>query len=162
MQDADGDAAAAGATVSVPQAAMFARTYLPQRVADTVRVWKEQLKRISPAAANALGSPQTHPDAFPDADDDDGVDEEEEEQDIAPPEPIVQAQAQAEEEEEIEQKNVDVSDDVSLPSGVDDDEEEEEDIIDNGEDQGNAVAAKQLNDEDEDDDDFNIDDLEDI
>eukprot|EP00484_Ammonia_sp_Unknown_P017182 CAMPEP_0197027770 /NCGR_PEP_ID=MMETSP1384-20130603/7644_1 /TAXON_ID=29189 /ORGANISM="Ammonia sp." /LENGTH=938 /DNA_ID=CAMNT_0042456673 /DNA_START=31 /DNA_END=2847 /DNA_ORIENTATION=+ len=49
----------------IPHAAMLARAYYPQKIPEITQVWKEKLKAISPSAANALGTIETHPEAFP-------------------------------------------------------------------------------------------------
>jgi len=167
-------------TNKVPQAAMLSRAYCPSKIEYVTKIWKEKLQSISPSAANALGTPQTHPDCFPvvgdyveDNDDDDDKyddqeqDEEEEEEDIVEIEREIKEERPDEEEEddvkeeietqqqqqqqpqsdEIEKdrdtNDIDLSDEVSLPSGI---EDNESDI---------------LNGDDDDDDDFNIDDLDD-
>ncbi|KAL9183551.1 hypothetical protein ACHAXT_004407 [Thalassiosira profunda] len=54
------------ATNRLPEAAFFARTYLPSRVEEIVSLWKEDLSKVSESAAGALADPATHPDMFPD------------------------------------------------------------------------------------------------
>ena len=53
-------------TKRLPEAAFFARTYLPGRVDEIVQLWKEDLSKISESAANALAMPSENPDLFPD------------------------------------------------------------------------------------------------
>jgi coatomer subunit beta' len=53
-------------TKRFPEAAFFARTYLPSRVDEIVGMWKEDLASISETAAKALASPSENPDLFPD------------------------------------------------------------------------------------------------
>lgn len=53
----------------VPEAAVFARTYLPSRVPEVVQAWKEDLGRVNRKAADALASPADHPDLFPESED---------------------------------------------------------------------------------------------
>merc|ERR1712176_1443224 len=65
-------------TDKIPQAAMLSRAYCPSKVEEITKIWKEKLQTISPSAANALGSPQTHPDSFPNADSADIEDSDEE------------------------------------------------------------------------------------
>ena len=55
-------------TKRLPEAAFFARTYLPSRVDEIVGMWKEDLASISETAAKALASPSENPDLFPDHD----------------------------------------------------------------------------------------------
>merc|ERR1712187_103539 len=153
-------------TNKIPQAAMLARAYCPSKIEYVTKIWKENLQSISPSAANALGTPQTHPDCFPvvgdyveDEYDDqeqdvEDVEEEEEDQDIVQVEKEIQEEQPDEEKEDEEEEiksepeqqqidkdkdtnDIDLSDDVSLPSGI---EDNESDIL-NG---------------DDDDDEFNI------
>ena len=56
------------ATKRLPEAAFFARTYLPSRVDEIVQLWKGDLSKVSESAANALASPSENPDLFPDQD----------------------------------------------------------------------------------------------
>merc|ERR1712129_516741 len=178
-------------TDKIPQAAMMSRAYCPSKIDFVTKIWKEKLQTISPSAASALGTPQTHPDCFPtvgdyvvnqdDVDDDikydiqqqndDDVDDEKERNDIVDIEreieqeqqqqyaqesvdetelteelPSQQSQEQIaseiQTEEATDTNDIDLSDEVSLPSGM---EDNESDIL-NG---------------DDDDDDFNIGDLDD-
>jgi len=50
----------------LPEAAFFARTYLPSRVEEIVSLWKQDLAKVTESAANALASPSLNPDLFPD------------------------------------------------------------------------------------------------
>merc|ERR1712228_681401 len=52
----------------LPEAAFFARTYLPSRVHDIVSLWKKDLASVSESASNALASPKDNPNLFPDFD----------------------------------------------------------------------------------------------
>merc|ERR1712129_226643 len=52
-------------TDKIPQAAMMSRAYCPSKIDFVTKIWKEKLQTISPSAASALGTPQTHPDCFP-------------------------------------------------------------------------------------------------
>jgi coatomer subunit beta' len=54
------------ATKRLPEAAFFARTYIPSRVDDIVTLWKEDLASTSESAANALASPKQNPEKFAD------------------------------------------------------------------------------------------------
>lgn len=55
-------------TKRFPEAAFFARTYLPSRVDGIVSLWKDDLSKISQSAADALTSPSSNPELFPDND----------------------------------------------------------------------------------------------
>jgi len=147
---------------AVPQCAMFCRAYCPERVDEVQALWKQRLQSISPAAAKALGNTKTHPQCFPKA----GsyarqhTEVAMKEQESQPGPAVVQQRQEAKvepEPERQEEKQVkavepepepvdtkdddveDLSDDISLPSGVDDD-----DGVLNG---------------DDDDDDFELDDI---
>merc|ERR1712129_374247 len=166
-------------TDKIPQAAMMSRAYCPSKIDFVTKIWKEKLQTISPSAASALGTPQTHPDCFPTVGDYvvnqvDDVDDEKETNDIVDNDreieqeqeqqqqyaqesvyetelteelPSQQSQEQIaseiQTEEATDTNDIDLSDEVSLPSGM---EDNESDI---------------LNGDDDDDDDFNIDDLDD-
>merc|ERR1712176_23056 len=139
-------------TDKIPQAAMLSRAYCPSKVEEITKMWKEKLQLISPSAANALGDPQTHPDAFPKGDDyeyvneqieenvvvenavqieeekqqqqvEEKVDEIEQVTDSAttPQEPQTQDDDDGDEDKDDQQDSIDaeLSDDVSLPSGLD-------------------------------------------
>ncbi len=54
------------ATKRFPEAAFFARTYLPSRVSETVSLWKNELAKVSDDAAKALADPIINPEMFPD------------------------------------------------------------------------------------------------
>jgi len=56
------------ATDRLPEAAFFARTYLPSRVDEIVSLWKADLGKISESAAEALAKPTDHNNLFPDFD----------------------------------------------------------------------------------------------
>lgn len=56
------------ATNRLPEAAFFARTYLPSRVDDIVSLWKGDLAKVSESAADALISPSIDKESFPDFD----------------------------------------------------------------------------------------------
>merc|ERR1740129_359745 len=55
-------------TNRLPEAAFFARTYLPSKVDDTVTLWKNDLSKVSESAANALATPADNPKLFQDFD----------------------------------------------------------------------------------------------
>jgi len=56
------------ATNRLPEAAFFARTYLPSRVDEIVALWKADLTEVSESAAEALISPSMDKSSFPDFD----------------------------------------------------------------------------------------------
>jgi coatomer subunit beta' len=55
-------------TNRLPEAAFFARTYLPSRVDEIVGLWKTDLAEVSESAAEALVSPSDDKASFPDFD----------------------------------------------------------------------------------------------
>merc|ERR1711862_317149 len=55
-------------TNRLPEAAFFARTYLPSKVDDIVTLWKNDLSKVSESAANALATPSENPNLFQDFD----------------------------------------------------------------------------------------------
>lgn len=55
-------------TNRLPEAAFFARTYLPSKVDEVVALWKADLSKISESAADALISPSEDKSSFPDYD----------------------------------------------------------------------------------------------
>jgi len=50
----------------IPEAAFFARTYVPSKITEMVGEWKEDLKKTSKVAAESLADPTSHADLFPD------------------------------------------------------------------------------------------------
>jgi coatomer subunit beta' len=52
----------------VPEAALFARTYVPSRIGEVVRIWKKELSNISDVLSQALADPTEHPEGFPNLD----------------------------------------------------------------------------------------------
>lgn len=56
------------ATNRIPEAAFFARTYLPSRISEITNLWKDDLAKVSESASNALADPVENPDLFPDMD----------------------------------------------------------------------------------------------
>jgi len=56
------------ATNRLPEAAFFARTYLPSRVDEIVSLWKADLAKISESASQALATPSDQNSLFPDFD----------------------------------------------------------------------------------------------
>jgi len=55
-------------TNRLPEAAFFARTYIPSRIDEIVALWKDDLSKVSESAAEALISPSIDKDSFPDFD----------------------------------------------------------------------------------------------
>jgi len=55
-------------TSRLPEAAFFARTYLPSKVEEIVGEWKTGLASVSETAAKSLASPAVNPEHFPDFD----------------------------------------------------------------------------------------------
>lgn len=53
-------------TNRLPEAALFVRTYLPSKIDEIVALWKKDLAKVSETAAQALASPATNPELFPD------------------------------------------------------------------------------------------------
>jgi len=49
----------------VPEAALFARTYVPSRISEVVQIWKKELSNISEVLAQSLADPTDHPEGFP-------------------------------------------------------------------------------------------------
>ena len=49
----------------VPEAALFARTYVPSRIGEVVQRWKTELSKISDVLAQSLADPSDHPEGFP-------------------------------------------------------------------------------------------------
>ncbi|CAF2177000.1 unnamed protein product [Brassica napus] len=50
----------------IPEAALIARSYLPSRVSEIVAVWRKDLTKISPKAAESLADPEEYPNLFED------------------------------------------------------------------------------------------------
>mmetsp|Transcript_2384 Transcript_2384/g.9138 ORF Transcript_2384/g.9138 Transcript_2384/m.9138 type:complete len:918 (-) Transcript_2384:818-3571(-) len=53
-------------TNRIPEAAFFARTYLPSRMSEAVHLWRTDLRTVSEHAATALADPDSYPNLFPD------------------------------------------------------------------------------------------------
>ena len=49
----------------MPEAAMFARTYLPSKVSDVLPLWKTDLSKLSTKAAERLADPKDYENLFP-------------------------------------------------------------------------------------------------
>ncbi|XP_042901558.1 coatomer subunit beta' [Parasteatoda tepidariorum] len=56
-------------TGRLPEAAFFARTYLPSQVPKIVKLWKESLMKVNERASNALANPEDYENLFPGLDD---------------------------------------------------------------------------------------------
>ena len=50
----------------IPEAAFFARTYMPSRISDVLEIWKSDLSKINEKAAEALADPAKYSNLFPD------------------------------------------------------------------------------------------------
>ncbi len=50
----------------IPEAALFARTYLPSEISGAVDLWRNDLKSVSEKLAETLADPATYPNLFPD------------------------------------------------------------------------------------------------
>lgn len=53
-------------TGRLPEAAFFARTYLPSQVSRVVKLWKEEVAKTSQKASDALADPEGYENLFPD------------------------------------------------------------------------------------------------
>ncbi|PAA65657.1 hypothetical protein BOX15_Mlig008776g2, partial [Macrostomum lignano] len=53
----------------LPEAALFARTYLPSQVSRAVQLWKANLAKANEKAAQALADPADYPNLFPELED---------------------------------------------------------------------------------------------
>mmetsp|Transcript_28883 Transcript_28883/g.52596 ORF Transcript_28883/g.52596 Transcript_28883/m.52596 type:complete len:898 (-) Transcript_28883:141-2834(-) len=49
----------------LPEAAFFARTYIPSELPNVVTAWKDDMKVVNQAVADALANPMEDPDLFP-------------------------------------------------------------------------------------------------
>merc|ERR1711976_129985 len=52
-------------TGRIPEAAFFARTYLPSEISRVMPLWKEQLAKISEKAGQSLADPKDYENLFP-------------------------------------------------------------------------------------------------
>lgn len=50
----------------IPEAAFMARAYLPSKVSEIVKLWRNDLKKINQKAAESLADPDEYPNLFPD------------------------------------------------------------------------------------------------
>ncbi len=49
----------------LPEAAFFARTYLPSKMSEVTQVWKKDLEKQNAKAAESLADPEEYPNLFP-------------------------------------------------------------------------------------------------
>ena len=49
----------------LPEAAFFARTYLPSEVGRVLPLWKTELAKVSEKAGQSLADPENYPNLFP-------------------------------------------------------------------------------------------------
>jgi len=52
-------------TNRLPEAAFFARTYLPSQISRVVKLWREELRKSNEKAAQALADPADYENLFP-------------------------------------------------------------------------------------------------
>ena len=52
-------------TNRLPEAAFFARTYLPSQISRVVKLWREELRKTNEKAAQALADPAEYENLFP-------------------------------------------------------------------------------------------------
>ncbi len=52
----------------IPEAALFARTYVPSSIPSLMGKWKDEIKKASEQVADSLADPADYPDLFPDLD----------------------------------------------------------------------------------------------
>ncbi|KAL6888268.1 hypothetical protein ACP4OV_009294 [Aristida adscensionis] len=50
----------------IPEAALLARSYLPSKVPEIVALWKKDLQKVNPKAADSLANPDEYPNLFED------------------------------------------------------------------------------------------------
>uniref|UniRef100_A0A1D1YCR9 Coatomer subunit beta'-2 n=2 Tax=Anthurium amnicola TaxID=1678845 RepID=A0A1D1YCR9_9ARAE len=50
----------------IPEAALMARSYLPSKVSEIVEIWRNDLKKVNPKAAESLADPEEYPNLFED------------------------------------------------------------------------------------------------
>ncbi|KNA15992.1 hypothetical protein SOVF_093220 [Spinacia oleracea] len=50
----------------IPEAALMARSYLPSKVSEIVELWRKDLNKVNPKAAESLADPQEYPNLFED------------------------------------------------------------------------------------------------
>ncbi|KAG5537653.1 hypothetical protein RHGRI_024936 [Rhododendron griersonianum] len=50
----------------IPEAALMARSYLPSKVSEIVAIWRKDLNKVNPKAAESLADPEEYPNLFED------------------------------------------------------------------------------------------------
>ncbi|KAK8678793.1 hypothetical protein V6N13_144277 [Hibiscus sabdariffa] len=50
----------------IPEAALMARSYLPSKVSEIVAIWRKDLNKVNPKAAESLADPKEYPNLFED------------------------------------------------------------------------------------------------
>ncbi|CAI8601205.1 unnamed protein product [Vicia faba] len=50
----------------IPEAALMARSYLPSKVSEIVAIWRKDLGKVNPKAAESLADPEEYPNLFED------------------------------------------------------------------------------------------------
>ncbi|XP_020259095.1 coatomer subunit beta'-2-like [Asparagus officinalis] len=50
----------------IPEAALMARSYLPSKVSEIVAIWKKDLNKVNPKAAESLADPEEYSNLFED------------------------------------------------------------------------------------------------
>ncbi|KHN32599.1 Coatomer subunit beta'-1 [Glycine soja] len=50
----------------IPEAALMARSYLPSKVSEIVAIWRKDLNKVNPKAAESLANPEEYPNLFED------------------------------------------------------------------------------------------------
>ncbi|KAL6954259.1 hypothetical protein U1Q18_006639 [Sarracenia purpurea var. burkii] len=50
----------------IPEAALMARSYLPSKVPEIVTIWRKDLNKVNPKAAESLANPEEYPNLFED------------------------------------------------------------------------------------------------
>ncbi|RVW34070.1 Coatomer subunit beta'-2 [Vitis vinifera] len=50
----------------IPEAALMARSYLPSKVSEIVALWRKDLNKVNPKAAESLADPEEYPNLFED------------------------------------------------------------------------------------------------
>jgi coatomer subunit beta' len=48
----------------IPEAAFFARTYMPSKVSEVVALWRQDLAKVNQKAADSLADPAEYPHLF--------------------------------------------------------------------------------------------------
>lgn len=52
-------------TDRLPEAAFFARTYIPSKISDVVKLWRNELAKINEKAGQSLADPEQYENLFP-------------------------------------------------------------------------------------------------